>query len=835
MFGLLRRTSLFQVMGLLTFCGFFVAFVFAGFEISNDFSARQRVSEARIYAALGVGIGDLVHELQKERGISSGYLASGDPAFADRLTDQRRLTDAALADFRAAQSEARVTDATLAEPLKATERQIDGLARLREQIDARSIERLEAVAAITALNTALIGLVPETAARIGDAPTARAMIRHSLLLAAKDLAGLERATGAAGFAAAAAEGGAFPAPVLERFNTLFRTQDTLFEAFAIAGTPPLARKLDTMRTTDAARTVERMRAAANSGNPAEVLAISGTDWFDAISRKIEAIKGIETASTAEITAHLDRAATSVASAALLHINTLIGLTILIGGAGAALVRRISREADLTIERLDALASGDIDSPIPEADLKEFAKMTGALRSFQARELARIRQEEEARELQQTASEGIRRVVAGVQQGDFSARFRLRDLQGPNLVLGQGINQILETAETVVSEGKRRDEAAHAESLRRAEEEAAIQAAAAAELAEIVAACSQGDFSRRIPVVDKEGVFATLSQGVNGIASAAESGLRQIQASLSAIAAGDLTQRMEGEFHGLYAEIQTALSETLAKLSQMLAEIEDQSGLVARTVDDIQNGTDDLSRRTERQSQSVQQSLSATEGLARTVQSNADSMDTGRELTRQLGTHAEEGARISDEAIRSIEAIEGTSGEMAKIVGVIDDIALQTSLLALNASVEAARAGEAGKGFAVVASEVRSLAERSSEASRRIGGLIEGNVRDVQASSEKVRESGLALQRIQEAVRHVIDRVEQVSAASQEQAGGIRELGEGMSEIGEITRSNAGLVQHNARLMGNLVASGNHLLDLVRSFRTGKSAPDAGPRRVHAAE
>jgi methyl-accepting chemotaxis protein len=218
---------------------------------------------------------------------------------------------------------------------------------------------------------------------------------------------------------------------------------------------------------------------------------------------------------------------------------------------------------------------------------------------------------------------------------------------------------------------------------------------------------------------------------------------------------------------------------------------------------------------------VQDSVAAAERLAQTVQDNADSMDTGRDLTRQLGVHADAGARISHEAIAAIEVIENASGEMAKIVKVIEQIAFQTNLLALNASVEAARAGEAGKGFSVVASEVRSLASRCSEASKQIGELTEGNIREVKTSSKKVRKSGLALKRIEEATAEVISLVERVSGASREQAGGIHDLGRAMSDIDQVTKRNAELVQRAAELMENLVDSGNQLHDLISQFRPGE--------------
>ncbi|WP_111431541.1 nitrate- and nitrite sensing domain-containing protein [Rhodobacteraceae bacterium DSL-40] len=830
-----RRPSLTQAMWIVATAGFAVAYIFAAIDISGDLQKRKQIEMNRELSGLTVTIGNLVHELQRERGESSGFLASGDPAFAARLSDQRKLTDAAAELFLAGGAQLIASGQQLPADYEAAKRKIAKLPDLRRQIDAVAIARTDAVSSITDLDTTLINLVPHIAETMNHAPTARAALRHSLLLAGKDLAGLERATGAAGFAVAAGNGGVFPPDVLARFNALALTQETLLDAFALTATPELATALDTMRRSSPSQEVARMRQIAASGDPDVILGVSGTAWFDTITDKINALKNVEMASAAEIRAQVDAAHASVTSGTIFHVALLLTLSALAGIMVLLITRTVAQEVHATTTRLDALSHGDIRSPVPENRIPDLAKVSEALSAFCSKECARQAAEEQEEALQRRSGKGIERVLSQVRQHDFSARLRLRDLKGVALLIGEGLNTILSTAEEVVAAQQARDEAAHCEALRAREREAELQAAAADQIASIVAACSRGDFSARIAVDGKEGVFRELSLGVNGIADAAASGLEQIRKSLAAIAKGDLTQRMNGEFHGLYAEIQTALDETLANLSRIMNDIEEQSALVARTADEIRSATDDLAMRTERQTETVQKSANATERLAETVQGNADSMDTGRELTRQLGIHAENGAKISGEAIAAMEGIESTSGEMAEIINVIDEIAFQTSLLALNASVEAARAGESGKGFSVVAAEVRLLAERSAEASKQIGELIAGNVREVQSSADKVRESGLALNRIEEATAEVITLVERVSGASQEQATGIRELGRAMTEIDTVTQSNGELVLRTAELMDNLAESGAHLFELVSMFRPGTATRRGahGERRVAA--
>jgi methyl-accepting chemotaxis protein len=176
-----------------------------------------------------------------------------------------------------------------------------------------------------------------------------------------------------------------------------------------------------------------------------------------------------------------------------------------------------------------------------------------------------------------------------------------------------------------------------------------------------------------------------------------------------------------------------------------------------------------------------------------------------------------------------------SSKIANIIGVIDEIAFQTTLLALNAAVEAARAGEQGRGFAVVATEVRNLAGRSATAAKEIKALIQDSVQKVDEGSNLVTQSGVTLEQIVGAVKKVTDIVAEIAAASQEQSAGIEQVNKAVMQLDELTQQNAALVEQASAASQSMAEQARGLNDSMARYQVddGKLADMLLTRPVSA--
>ncbi|MBA4268401.1 MAG: hypothetical protein C0447_03120 [Methylobacterium sp.] len=350
-----------------------------------------------------------------------------------------------------------------------------------------------------------------------------------------------------------------------------------------------------------------------------------------------------------------------------------------------------------------------------------------------------------------------------------------------------------------------------------------------EVSVIVSAAQNGDFSGRASVGDVGGPLGDLVSGINEINAVVNGATSEFSDVLQAIAAGDLTHRVDTAYRGRFADLKGAINDTVDRLSSTVKTIQLTSADVGLAAREINMGADDLSKRTEDQASSLEETAATTEELAASVKATAQASRQAATIATEAMEAAQNGGAIAGQAVDAMARIETASTKIADIIRVIDDIAFQTNLLALNAAVEAARAGDAGKGFAVVASEVRTLAQRSSSAAKDISALISSSNSEVGEGVKLVRQAGEALEQILSASRKVASTIAEISAASGEQASGIDEMSQAVAHLDEMTQQNAALSEQSAASAGSLSGKIAQLNDLVAAFKTG---PDAGVSRAY---
>jgi methyl-accepting chemotaxis protein len=361
-------------------------------------------------------------------------------------------------------------------------------------------------------------------------------------------------------------------------------------------------------------------------------------------------------------------------------------------------------------------------------------------------------------------------------------------------------------------------------------------AVVSDVGEVVAAAAAGDFSARLQIDDADEQMQRLVAGINEINAVVDGATTEFAGALSAIAGGDLTNRIETGYRGRFADLKGAINETVDRLSATVATIQTTSADVGLAAREISIGADDLSKRTEEQASSLEQTAATTEELAASVKASAQASRSAATAADEAASAARSGGTIAGQAVDAMARIETASQKISDIIRVIDDIAFQTNLLALNAAVEAARAGDAGKGFAVVASEVRTLAQRSSEAAKDISELISSSNAEVGEGVKLVRRAGEALTQILAASQKVAATIADISAASGEQANGIDEMSQAVAHLDEMTQQNAALSEQSAASANSLSGRIEQLNALVATFKTnqGGAAVSRVPASISSA-
>ncbi|MCV2875741.1 methyl-accepting chemotaxis protein [Rhodobacteraceae bacterium XHP0102] len=298
-------------------------------------------------------------------------------------------------------------------------------------------------------------------------------------------------------------------------------------------------------------------------------------------------------------------------------------------------------------------------------------------------------------------------------------------------------------------------------------------------------------------------------------------MTRLSAGLKRLADGDLSSHIpstvEQPFPKDYEELRQSFNAVVTRLAETVRAIHAVAQAVRGGSEEITKASEDLSGRTETQAATLEQSSAALNELTESVRSTSERASRAKEASRANRERAEMGADVMREAMEAMGRIEESSGQITRIITVIEDIAFQTNLLALNAGVEAARAGEAGRGFTVVASEVRLLAQRASESAREIRHLISESSAQVETGSELVKRSGSTLDDILQTAQEASSLASEIASAASEQAIGLDEVTTGVNTLDQVTQQNAAIAEESTAAAATLLARAEDLIKALNGF------------------
>lgn len=285
-----------------------------------------------------------------------------------------------------------------------------------------------------------------------------------------------------------------------------------------------------------------------------------------------------------------------------------------------------------------------------------------------------------------------------------------------------------------------------------------------------------------------------------------------------ITKGDLTVDVEDRGNNELGQLYKAMQDMQVNLRNIISTLSSTSETVASSSQQIAGSSEELASRTEQQASALQQTAASMEEISSTVRQNSDTAGEAEALTADAATRAEKGSNDVLRTADLMRELEQSSRKVHEIVEVIDSIAFQTNILALNASVEAARAGEHGRGFAVVASEVRNLASKTSDSSRTIRNMIEEISARIASGAEQAKLSGKGMESIMDGVNRVNAMMKEIALSAKEQENGVVQVSAAITEMDSVTQENVSLVAENNNAASTLRIEAQRLAQIVAFFK-----------------
>ncbi len=330
--------------------------------------------------------------------------------------------------------------------------------------------------------------------------------------------------------------------------------------------------------------------------------------------------------------------------------------------------------------------------------------------------------------------------------------------------------------------------------------------------------SQGNLSATFNLIPNTSEIGLLVNSIHETKRELKKYISDINMTLTQMAQGNMDLSIGNDYLGEFRPIQRAMAQILDSFNSALYQINKTSEQVSEESGKMSSSAQTLSDGAAEQAAAVQELSASIVEISKQVSNTSSDADNANKASEEAMKHLSECNEKMESLRLAIEDISSSSRQIGGITKTLEDISLQTNILALNASVEAARAGEAGKGFAVVAGEVQSLANKSTESAKNISLLIEKSIKQVQSGASLSVDTKNALINVISSSEQSSAMIERIASSATQQAESLEQITVGMNQISNVVQNNASTAEDTASSAQGLRHSAEDLKDSVHRFR-----------------
>jgi methyl-accepting chemotaxis protein len=351
------------------------------------------------------------------------------------------------------------------------------------------------------------------------------------------------------------------------------------------------------------------------------------------------------------------------------------------------------------------------------------------------------------------------------------------------------------------------------------------------------ALAAGDLASTIAYTDYEDCVGRMTRAMFAFRDTAQAQINSareqaevvaaLRSSLEALTRGDFTAEIRADFPPAYAELKANFNEALSSLRGLVGSVMSSTENITTGSVQIAQASEDLSRRTEANAASLEETSAAVSQMNERLRSNAEA--AARTVTRADGAiqSVNDGRTTTEDAVRAMTRVSDSAKGIDAVIEGLDKIAFQTRVLAMNAAVEAGRAGEAGRGFAVVADLVSALAMRAEEEAARARNGLTNTQADIAAAVDMVQNVDSAFTSISSDVREVHLLLAEMANANAAQSSAIGEISVSIGMMDQSTQQNAAMVEQTSAAARSLSSEVEALANQAAKFEVGATRAGQG--------